>query len=64
MRTNIIIDDTLMTQALAVSGYKTKKKTVDAALRLLIHIKNQSKIRKYRGKLRWEGDLKKMRTDG
>lgn len=63
MRTNIIIDDTLMAQALVVSGHHTKKETVEEALKLLISVRNQSKIRKYRGKLRWEGDLDKMRTD-
>jgi Arc/MetJ family transcription regulator len=63
MRTNIIIDDTLMSEALGVSGYKTKKETVEEALKLLITFKNQSKIRDFRGKLQWEGDLDKMRTD-
>ena len=63
MRTNIIIDDALMSEALAVSGYKTKKETVEEALKLLITFKNQSNIRNFRGKLQWEGDLDAMRTD-
>lgn len=63
MRTNIIIDDDLMAQAINASGNKTKKETVEEALKLLITMKNQSKIRKYRGKLNWEGDLDKMRRD-
>ncbi len=63
MRTNIIIDDTLMTEALGVSGYQTKKETVEEALKLLIIFKNQAKIRDFRGKLQWEGDLNLMRTD-
>jgi Arc/MetJ family transcription regulator len=63
MRTNIIIDDNLMTKAINASGYKTKKETVEEALKLLITMKNQSKIRNYRGKLNWEGDLNKMRID-
>jgi Arc/MetJ family transcription regulator len=63
MRTNIIIDDNLMEKAIHASGYKTKKETVEEALKLLITMKNQTKIRKYRGKLNWEGDLDKMRTD-
>jgi len=64
MRTNIVIDDTLMNQALTISGLKTKKETVEEGLRLLIAQKNQINIRKLRGKLNWEGDLDKMRTDG
>ena len=63
VRTNIVIDDRLMTEAIGVSGFKTKKETVEVALQLLIRIKNQSKIRNYRGKLNWQGNLEKMRTD-
>jgi len=63
MRTNIVIDDALMNQALTLSGYKTKKETVEEALRLLISMRNQSAIRKFRGKLNWEGNLDEMRTD-
>jgi Arc/MetJ family transcription regulator len=63
MRTNIIIDDKLMEEALEVSGLKTKKDAVEVALRLLISIRKQVNIRKFRGKLKWEGDLDKMRTD-
>jgi len=63
MRTNIVIDDQLMDQALTLSGLKTKKETVEEALRLLISLKSQAKIRNFRGKLNWEGDLNEMRTD-
>lgn len=63
MRTNIIIDDALMAEALGVSGFKTKKETVEEALKLLVTLRKQSNIRKFRGKLQWEGDLDKMRTD-
>ena len=63
MRTNIIIDDLLMKEALSITGYKTKKETVEAGLKLLIAMKNQSSVRKYRGMLKWEGDLDAMRTD-
>lgn len=63
MRTNILIDDELMNEALTISGYKTKKETVEEALKLLIIQRNQTAIRNFRGKLQWEGDLDKMRTD-
>jgi len=63
MRTNIVIDDQLMKQALTLSGLKTKKETVEEALRLLISLKNQSSIRSFRGKLNWEGNLEDMRID-
>lgn len=63
MRTNIIIDDTLMEQALTLSGLKTKKEAVEEGLKLLIAQREQSEIRKLRGMLHWEGDLDQMRSD-
>ena len=63
MRTNIDIDDELMRQAMQLSGRKTKRDTVEAGLRLLVRMKQQERIRQGRGKLRWEGDLDRMRRD-
>ncbi len=63
MRTNIAIDDALMAEAIILSGNKTKKETVEQALRLMIQILRQTSIRAYRGKLSWEGDLESMRKD-
>ena len=63
MRTNIVIDDKLMSLALKTSGLNTKKEVVEEALRLLVKVKNQNKLKKFRGKLMWEGDLNKMRQD-
>ncbi len=63
MRTNIVIDDKLMSVALKTSGLKTKKEVVEEGLRLLVKVKNQSRLRKLRGKLKWEGNLDEMRQD-
>lgn len=63
MRTNIVIDDQLMDEALKASGLKTKKEAVEAGLRALIKQRKQESIRSLRGKLRWEGNLEEMRTD-
>jgi Arc/MetJ family transcription regulator len=63
MRTNIEIDDNLMDQAMKASGLATKRETVEAGLRLLVQLKRQQGIRGYRGKLRWEGNLERMRRD-
>lgn len=63
MRTNIVIDDKLMSTALKSSGLRTKKEVVEEGLRLLVKVKNQSKLKKLRGKLKWDGDLNEMRTD-
>ncbi len=61
MRTNIVIDDKLMTDALKATGVNTKKEAVEQGLRLLIQRNKQQAIRKLRGNLRWEGDLDEMR---
>ena len=63
MRTNVVIDDKLMKSALKQSGLKTKKATIEEGLRLLVKFKKQAKLKKYRGKLKWVGDLDDMRTD-
>jgi len=63
MRTNVVLDDHLMQTALELSGYTTKKKAIEEGLKLLIQINRQQKIRRFRGKLRWTGDLDEMRVD-
>ena len=63
MRTNIIIDDSLMNEAMKLSDLKTKKAVVEEGLLLLIKLKKQQKIKSLRGKLNWEGDLDDMRLD-
>lgn len=61
MRTNIVIDDKLMDDALKATGFRTKKKAVEEGLKLLINKSKQQSIRELRGKLKWEGDLNEMR---
>ena len=63
MRTNIVIDDDLMDEALKVSRLKTKKDAVEEGLKLLVQRKKQENIKALRGKLHWKGDLEDMRTD-
>jgi Arc/MetJ family transcription regulator len=63
MRTNIVIDDRLMADALKLTGIKTKREAVELGLKSLIRQKKQQDIRKFRGKLKWEGDFDAMRTD-
>jgi len=61
MRTNIVIDDTLMDEALKASGLSTKKEAVEMGLKLLVKQNKQQALRKLRGKITWEGDLNKIR---
>jgi Arc/MetJ family transcription regulator len=63
MRTNIVIDDSLMSDALKATGLKTKKEAVEQGLKLLVKRNKQRDIRKFRGKLSWEGDLDEMRSN-
>lgn len=61
MRTNIVIDDQLMLDALKASGLSTKKEAVEQGLKLLVRRSQQQEIRKLRGHIKWEGDLDEMR---
>ena len=63
MRTNIVIDDELMKEVLKLTGLKTKREAVEQGLKTLVRLKRQEQIRKFRGKLQWEGDLDRMRRD-
>lgn len=57
MRTNIEIDDELMAKAMRASGKQTKRAVVEEALCLLVRTSQQGRIRRWRGKIKWEGDL-------
>ncbi len=63
MRTNIVIDDSLMNDVLKLTGLKTKREAVELGLKTLVNLKMQEKVKSFRGKLHWEGDLDKMRID-
>ncbi|MDX1657057.1 MAG: type II toxin-antitoxin system VapB family antitoxin [Candidatus Competibacteraceae bacterium] len=63
MRTNIVIDDQLMAEALRLTGLKTKREVVERSLQTLVQLKRQETIKNFRGKLSWEGDLDEMRSD-
>jgi len=63
MRTNVVLDDDLVRSALSLSGFKTKKKAIEEGLKLLIQLNRQKRVKSFRGKLRWAGNLNKVRTD-
>ena len=63
VRTNIVIDDRLMDDALRLTGFKTKKQAVEAGLKMLVRLARQEEIRKLRGQIAWQGDLDEMRSD-
>lgn len=53
MRTNVVIDETLMEEAMKFSGLSTKRAVIEEALRTFVRLKSQEKIRDLRGKLNW-----------
>lgn len=62
MRTNIDIDEGLMTEAMALLGLATKKATVEEALtRAVRHAKQRRAVDEMFG-AGWEGDLDEMRS--
>lgn len=63
MRTNIDIDDRLLSEAMRVGGFKTKRATVEEGLRLLARKKAYRSILALRGKIHWEGDPDALRRD-
>ena len=63
MRTNIVIDDKLMKETLRLTGLRTKREAVELGLRTVVRLRKQEEIRRFRGKLKWHGDLDAMRTD-
>ncbi len=63
MRTNIEIDDKLMAKVMKKGRFKTKREAVEQTMRQFLQVEAQRDIIKYRGKLKWEGDLDAMRRD-
>ena len=61
MHTTIEIDDALLAEAMAATGLETKRKVVEAGLRLLARQKRQVDARALFGRIRWEGNLHRER---
>jgi len=61
MRTNIEINDTLLSRAMAASGLSTKRATVEEGLRLVVRVRKQAKALADLKGLGWEGNLDEMR---
>lgn len=61
MRTNIVLDDGLVDEAMRLTGVQTKKAVVHLALEELVRARRRRRILRLKGKLEWEGDLDEMR---
>jgi Arc/MetJ family transcription regulator len=62
MRTNIDINEDLLSKVLQLSNAKTKKEAIDQALQNYLRILSQKELLKLKGKVKWEGDLDEMRS--
>ncbi len=63
MRTNIVIDEKLIADAIRATGARTKREAVELGLKALIQLKRQETLKGLRGRLKWQDDLGRMRTD-
>jgi Arc/MetJ family transcription regulator len=61
MRTNIEIDDQLLSRAMTATGLVTKRATVEEGLRLLVQVREQAEAFANLKGLGWDGDLDAMR---
>ena len=62
-RTNIEVDDRLMAKAMRLTGARTKRETVDIALRRLVAKGTLYRaVRRLRGRVAWEGDVDAWRS--
>jgi Arc/MetJ family transcription regulator len=62
MRTNIELDDELMKQALLLSKINTKKDVIHEALKNYVGLMKRKQLLELKGKVKWEGDIKEMRS--
>lgn len=60
-RTNIVLDERLIGEAKKLAGEKTARETIDLALREFVARRKRKEILAWEGKIRWEGDLDRMR---
>jgi len=63
VRTNIVLNTSLIEAGLKATGLRTRRELVDFALRELLRHQQQKKILSLKGKVTWEGDLAEMRTE-
>jgi Arc/MetJ family transcription regulator len=62
-RTNLVLREDLLREAVALSGEKTYSRAVEVALTDFVRRAKARKILSLRGSGLWEGDLSEMRRD-
>jgi len=62
-RTNVVLDEKLVSAGLKATGLKTRRALIDHALRELVRHERQKKILELQGRVHWEGNLEEWRTE-
>lgn len=62
-RTNVVLDEELLEEAVRLSGEKTYARTIERALSELVQRAKAQRIDLYAGSGVWQGDLAEMRRD-
>lgn len=60
-RTNVVLDERLIGEAKKLAGEKTARETIDLALREFVAKRKRMEILSWEGKIRWVGDLDRLR---
>lgn len=60
-RTNIELNDRLVREGMQLTGISTKRELVNDALESYVRKQRLKELLKLKGKLRWVGNLRKMR---
>lgn len=63
MKDDLLINEKLIEEAINVTGLQNKQEVIELGLKTLIKLKQQEKIKNYRGKLQWDGNLEELRTN-
>lgn len=61
MRTTLNLDDEALGAAMSVSEGKTKTEVINEALRDYARRKRRRDLLRWRGRVRWEGDIDQLR---
>ena len=62
-RTNLVLDEVLLEEAVRLSGERTYSRAVERALQEFVRRAKASRIMDLAGKGLWQGDLSEMRDD-
>jgi Arc/MetJ family transcription regulator len=62
MRTNIELDDVLVSQAIKLSKLRTKREVIQEALKSYVASMKKRQLLNLKGRVSWDGNLKDMRS--